>query len=185
MSSPKPEKNNRPGLLKNSKPVFLAFAKIRKPHGLKGEVTVEMLSDFPDQFNKGDQVFIGETYHPYTLREIKKAAKTYLLSFQELKDRNAVEGLRNQIVYIKSDALSALPDGEYFHHDLIGMEIFDLKETFLGIISEIITTGANDVYVVTQDQDENREVLLPAIKSVIKKVDVQARRIVVDPPEWL
>ncbi len=185
MSNQEPDKRNKPGLLKNSEPVFLAFAKIRKPHGLKGEVAVEMLSNFPDQFGEGDVVYIGEKKQPYTLQTIREAVKSYLLSFKECNDRNSVEHLRNLIIFIQRDALPDLTDDEYYHHDLIGMSVFDSKGNCIGEIAEIITTGANDVYVIATGQDTNNELLLPAIKSVIQEVDLVKKRVIVELPEWL
>lgn len=185
MPHKKPEKNDKPGLLKTSEPVFLAFAKIRKPHALHGEVTVEMLSDFPNQVAEGNDLYIGADKKPMILRSIRNAGKTYLISFKGYESRDSVEHLRNAMIYILSDALPELNADEYYHHDLIGMAVYDLSRNLIGIISEIITTGANDVYVVTSDDAEKREILLPAIKSVVREVDLESHSVFVEMPEWL
>lgn len=185
MSHQKPEKSNKPGLLKNSEPVFLAFAKIRKPHALHGEVSVEMLSDFPEQVSEGDTLFIGESHTQIILHSIRKTGKTYLVAFKDHASRDSVERLRNEIIYILSDALPELDEDEYYHHDLIGMTVYDMSKILIGVITEIITTGANDVYVVTSEGTEKREILLPAIKSVIREVDLESHCVFVEMPEWL
>jgi 16S rRNA processing protein RimM len=185
MPHKEPEKSNEPGLLKKSEPVFLAFAKIRKPHGLNGEVTVEMLSDFPEHVSEGDVLYIGKDYKKITLHSIRKAGKTYLISFKDHHSRDSVDHLRNEIIFILSDMLPELNSDEFYHHDLIGMMVYDLSKNLIGVISEIITTGANDVYVVTAQGAEKQEILLPAIRSVVREVDLESRCVFVEMPEWL
>jgi len=185
MSHQKPENNAEPGLLKTSKPVFLAFAKIRKPHGLHGEISVEMLTDFPNEFDKGSIVYLGKDHVELVIDSIRKAGARYLIALQKHGDRNSVEYLRNKMMFIKSDSLPELGDGEYFHHDLIGMTVYDMENTQIGLVSEIITTGANDVYVIAPNVRDNKEILLPAIRSVIKNINLDEKRIVVKMPEWL
>jgi len=181
----KPEKSDKPGLLEKSEPVFLAFAKIRKPHALRGEVSVEMISDFPEQVQEGDTLFIGESHAQFSLHTIRKAGKSYLISFKDHTSRDSIEHLRNEMIYILSDSLPELSTDEYYHHELIGMTVKDMSDEIIGVISEIITTGANDVYVVTSNAAEKREILLPAIKSVIRKVDLELGCVYVEMPEWL
>ncbi len=185
MIQEKPNSGNKSGLLKNSKPVFLAFAKIRKPHALKGEVSVEMLADFPEHYQRGAEIFIGDDRVPHTIHSIRKTGKTYLVAFENLNTRDAVEHLRNSIIYVRTKTVPALGVNEFYHHELIGMKVVDISERALGIVTEIITTGANDVYVIDQGIPDSVDILIPAIDSVIKKIEIEKGTIVVELPEWL
>lgn len=178
------EKNKKPGLLKKSKPGFLAILKIFKPHALRGEVSAEMLSDFSDTLKHGKAVFIGKEYKQYQINTLRKAGKNYLISFLNHNDRDSVEQLRNQFVYIKSEEMPSLGKDEYYHHDLLGIQVLDTAKQKIGSVSEIISTGANDVYVIIPDLAEKKEILIPAIKSVIKSIDIQERIMIVEIPEW-
>ena len=172
------------GLLNNSKPAFLAVAKIYKPHGLNGEVSVELLTDFPERLIKGKQVYISESHFPAQIDTIRKADKKYLISFADHHSRDSVGSFRNEIVYIKGEGLPVLTDNEYYHHDLIGMRVFSIEEKEIGVLIEIIPTGANDVYVIKPHNRDAKEILIPAIKSVVKKVDTENKKMTVKLQEW-
>ncbi|HWQ46061.1 MAG TPA: ribosome maturation factor RimM, partial [Longilinea sp.] len=89
---------------------------------------------------------------------------------------------RNQLLYVTTADLPKLPDGEYYHHQLIGLKVQDEAGVLIGVLADIIETGANDVYVV--QNDAGKEVLLPALKNIVISVDLQQGVMVVHPPEW-
>ena len=76
-----------------------------------------------------------------------------------------------------------LRDEEYYYHELIGVEVRNEEGAILGTLTEIIVTGANDVYVVTP-KNGSKDILIPAIKSVIKKIDIESKLMVISPQEW-
>ena len=128
MALNKKEGQDQSGLLNNSEPVFLAVARIHKPHGLKGEVSAEILTDFPDRLIVGKQVYIGENHFPSQIDSIKKMNKKYLISFIDHHSRDSVDSFRNEIVYTRDKGgLPSLPNDEYYHHDLIGMNVFSIE----------------------------------------------------------
>jgi 16S rRNA processing protein RimM len=178
------EGQDQSGLLNNGKPVFLAVAKICKPHGLNGEVSVELLTDFPERLKNGKQVYIGENHIPYKIETIRKMVKKYLVSFADHYSRDSVGSFRNEIVYIRDKDLPVLSDNEYYYHDLIGMRVFSIKNQEIGVLIEIIRTGANDVYVIKPHNQDAKEILIPAIKSVVKKVDTENNKMTVKLQEW-
>lgn len=179
------ESQDQSGLLNNSKPVLLAVAKIRKPHGLNGEVSVELLTDFPERLIKGKQVYIGENHFPSKINSIRKMNKKYLFSFINHHSRDSVDSFRNEIVYIQGNKdLPILSNGEYYHHDLIGMKVFSTDNKEIGEIIEIIRTGANDVYVIKPHNKNEKEILIPAIKSVVKNVDIHDKKMNVKLQKW-
>ncbi len=178
------ERRDQSGLLNNGKPAFLAVAKIHKPHGLNGEVSVELLTDFPERLIKGKQVYIGENHFPSQIDTIRKMNKKYLILFADHYSRDSVGSFRNEILYTRDKDLPALTDNEYYHHDLIGMRVFSIEEKEIGVLIEIILTGANDVYVIKPHNRDAKEILIPAIKSVVKKVDTENKRMTVKLQEW-
>jgi 16S rRNA processing protein RimM len=178
------EERDQSGLLNNGKPVFLAVAKIFKPHGLNGEVTVGLLTDFPERLIKGKQVYIGENHIPSQIDTIRKIDKKYLITFVDHNSRDSVGSFRNEIVYIREKGLPVLPDNEYYHHDLIGLRVFSTEDHEIGILIEIIYTGANDVYVIRPHNRDAKEILIPAINPVVKKVDIKNNKMIVKLQEW-
>ena len=184
MQKKESEKRNQSGLLNNGKPAFLAVAKIHKPHGLNGEVSVELLTDFPERLIKGKQVYIGENHIPAQIDTIRKADKKYLISFVDHYSRDSVGSFRNEMVYVQGEDLPVLTNNEYYHHDLIGMRVISIEEKEIGVLIEIILTGANDVYVIKPHNQDWKEILIPAIKSVVKKVDIEKKTMTVELQEW-
>lgn len=178
------EGRDQSGLLNNSKPAFLAVAKIYRPHGLNGEVSVELLTDFPERLIKGKQVYIGKNRFPTKIDTIRKMDKKYLISFVNHHSRDSVGSFRNEIVYTRDKDLPVLTDNEYYHHDLIGMSVFSIEEKEIGVLIEIILTGANDVYVIKPHNQDAKEILIPAIKSVVKTVDTENKKMTVKLQEW-
>jgi 16S rRNA processing protein RimM len=176
--------NNKSGLLNNGEPVFLVIGKIFKPHGLKGEVSADIFSKNVDSLPDGKSIYIGEKHIPSRINKIRKNNKKFLISFLDHPKIEDVEFFRNNLIYLKEEELPELSDGEYYINDLIGLNVFSTDNEFLGIISEVLLTGANDVYVIQPDEEHKQELLLPAIKEVIKNVNIKEKKMVVKLQEW-
>lgn len=164
-------------------PVFLVIGRLRRSHGIKGEIGMEVLTDFPERLKPGKQVFIGEDHRPLKINQIRAKGKLILLLFEGYDTCEQVNNLRNQLVYISGQAITPLPEGQYYHHQIIGLSVKDPAGNLLGKITEILSTGANDVYVVKQEN--GKEILLPAIGSVILEVNLEQGVLTTQPPEWL
>ena len=177
-----PKKHNQSKIPDDEAPVFLAIGKLRQAHGFRGEINMEVLTDFPERIREGNEVFLGDEHQPLRIKSVRPKDRLLLLSFDGYEDRDSVELLRNQIVFSRADNLPDLPADSFYHHQLLGLRVMDETGSDLGIISEILATGSNDVFVV--HRDENSEILLPAIESVILKVDLENHEMIVRPPEW-
>ncbi len=164
-------------------PVFVIVGQLRRPHGIKGEILMEVLTDFPQRLKAGMMVYLGEDHRPIEITHRRAVSKGLLLSFSGFEDCDQVSVLTNQSVYVPVNSLPALPDGEYYYHQLIGLSVVDKAGIELGKIVEIIETGSNDVYVVQSAGGE--ELLLPALPDVILNVDLHKGAMQVRPPEWL
>jgi 16S rRNA processing protein RimM len=154
---------------------FLAAGQIRRPHGLMGEVLVEIFTDFPERLRPKKVVYVGEDHIPLTIRTSRPHGQRLLLAFKGIGTPEEVGRYRNQVLYVNSAHRVALPAGEYYQDELLGMQVVDESSRLLGELAEIMQTGANDVYVVSGMN--GRELLLPATSEVILHVDLPQRTI--------
>ncbi|MBI9045368.1 MAG: 16S rRNA processing protein RimM [Anaerolineaceae bacterium] len=182
------DKNNnikdieKSGSPEKSEPLLLTVGHLMRPHGINGEIKMKVLTQFPDRISMGQDVFVGEKREILTIESLRWQNKIILVKFSGLDDRDSVGVYINSKVNIVGESLPELPEDENYYHDLIGSKVFDENEVFLGELTEIIETGANDVYVVTDEQ--KKELLLPALKSVILSVNTNEKRIIAKPPLW-
>jgi 16S rRNA processing protein RimM len=154
--------------------------RVLAPFGLKGELRVQALTDNPARFKPKAKLFAG--LQPVSVATSREAQSYVYLTFKGFNDRSSVEKFRHALLQVPEQDLAPLPEGEYYRFQLLGLTVVDRDGTVLGTLDEIIETGANDVYRV--HPAEGADVLLPALADVIVSVDLEARRMVVDPPEW-
>ncbi|NSW51942.1 MAG: 16S rRNA processing protein RimM [Anaerolineae bacterium] len=164
-------------------PAYIAVGKIRRPHGVKGEMLMEVLTDFPERLTRGKIVYVGATYQLHTIQSTRNHAAGMLVRMEGYEDPEKAGELRNAMVYVKTSELPVLPDGEFYLHQIIGFKVVDERKILLGFLVEILETGANDVYLVKSEHNDD-ELLLPAIESVILDVNFDTREMVVRLPEW-
>lgn len=164
---------------------YLIVGKMGRPHGLKGEGHVFLYTDFPERLKPGVVLFVGEDHVPLTIRSSRWKNDVLLLAFEDYHSREAIAALRNQYLYVRADDRPPLPEGEYYHHQLLGLKVFSRQEEdlssslhFLGHLTEILSTGANDVYVITND--EGKEILIPALESTIYSIHLDQGEMVVN-----
>jgi len=159
----------------DGEPVHLTVGFLRRPHGVNGEIILDLHTDFPERLKSGRKLFLGEEHKPMTLVSARPHAKGMLIKFKGVETPEDVGQFRNQWVYVKASDVPPLPEGQLYQHELFGFAVVDESDNLLGELVEILETGANDVYVV---KDANgREILLPAIPSVILELD-PARRLI-------
>ena len=153
----------------DGEPLYLSVGFLRRPHGLKGEIIMDLHTDFPERMKNGRELFVGDKHKPMILANVRPHQKGLLVKFKNVDTPEDAGLFRNQWVYVQTKDVP-LPDGEYYKHELIGLKVVDENGTPLGELAEILETGANDVYVVRDDS--GRELLLPNIPSVILDLDV-------------
>lgn len=150
-------------------PEYLAIGLLGRMHGVNGEVRMKVLTDFPERIQARMQVYIGDTYKPSRIQHVRWQNDDLLVTFEGYEDRQAIVELRNKMVYVRAQDLPPLPEGDYYHHQIIGLRVFDETHTYLGLAREILSTGANDVLVI--DAEDRKEILLPMLEETILKVD--------------
>jgi 16S rRNA processing protein RimM len=158
----------------DGEPVYLAVGFLRRAHGVRGEIIMDLHTDFPERLRSGRKLFVGEEHKPVILSGARPHAKGMLVKFKGIEIPEDVGQLRNQWVYARASDVPALPEGKLYQHELFGFEVVDENDQSLGELVEIIETGANDVYVVRSESGQ--EILLPAIPSVVLETD-PARRV--------
>ncbi len=166
---------------------YYQVGKIINTHGIKGEVRVLSSSDFTDErFMPGNGLYLfdkGTLAKEVVVKTHRKHKQFDLLSFEDLEDINLIEGFKGFDIKISEDQQQDLEDGSYYYHQIIGLEAVTLDGGKLGKISEILAPGANDVWVVKRKG--KKELLLPVIDDVIKRVDLEQGLVVVDLLEGL
>ena len=155
-------------------PEYLVVGFLRRPHGVKGEMLMDVHTDFPERLKTGMTVFVGDDYQPMVIASHRAHAAGMLLRFRGIKSPEDAGQYRNTRVYVRTADRPALPEGEYYHHQLIGLNVITDDGRDLGLLVDILETGANDVYIV-RDADGN-ETLLPAIPPVVLEVRLADRQ---------
>jgi len=153
-------------------PLYLSVGFLRRPHGVKGEIIMDLHTDFPERMKKGRKLFVGDGYKPMTLANVRPHQSGLLVKFQGIDTPEDAGLHRNQWVYVQTKDVP-LPEGQHYKHEIIGLKVVDESANLLGELVEIIETGANDVYVVRDDS--GKEILLPNIPSVILDLDIDSR----------
>jgi 16S rRNA processing protein RimM len=151
---------------------------IATPFGIRGELKVQPLTDFPARFRPGQLLWLqGE---PRRIERSRWDKNDVVVKLEGIETRTQAEGLRGETLMIPEAA--ALDSDRYYLHDIIGLRVVDAAGETLGKVEDVLSTGANDVYVVRGDRGE---LLLPAIDDVVKEVDLAAGRLVVELLEGL
>ena len=164
---------------------YITVGEIVNTQGIQGEVRVIPATDFPERFFKMKRVLVlhkGQRQE-YVIERAWEHKKFIILKFAEIADMTAAEKLKGGLLQITPEELTPLPPGSYYQFQIIGLEVIDEKGLSLGKVSNILRTGANDVYEVKRS--EGKDLLIPALKSVIKKIDLPNGKMEVELPEGL
>lgn len=149
------------------------IGKIVNTFGIKGEVKVTPYTDDIEQFKKIKSIYVNNTLMQVQSAKFQK--NVVILKLKDVDDMTAAENLRNSIIMVERSK-KKLPENTYYIADLIGLDVYTDEGTLLGKVKDIYNTGANDIYSI---ETESKEVLLPAIKEVIKQIDIENKKIIV------
>ena len=158
-------------------PVFLAVGRLSRPHGVKGEIIMDILTDFPERLKKGITLYVGPDYLPLQLISCRQHGRSLLVSFEGYHTPEQVGTLRNLIASVTSADRPPLPEGEYYHHQILGLQAVTESGEVLGVVREILETGANDVFVILPE--DGPEILVPDIDEVVKDIQLEKGQIVI------
>ncbi len=158
---------------------YITIGEILGAWGLKGAFRVRPLTDFPERFEPGATVFIGGI--PNVIQSSHLQKDGVIMTIPGVDTPEAAAALRRKSLEIPGTELHKLPKGQYYQFDIIGLEVVTTDGTLLGKVTDILNCG-NDVYVV---KGETKEILIPAVKDVIKNIDLKNKRITIEPIDGL
>jgi 16S rRNA processing protein RimM len=162
-------------------PRYLVIGRVLRPHGIRGELRVEVVTDYPERLGQYAFFYLAHPDSPesarrYPVEKLRPHKGVLLLKLGGCDDRNAAEALRGLLVQVPFKEAVPLEEGEYYHFQLIGVEVETESGEELGQVVEVLKTGANDVYVV---RGVHGEILLPAVENVVFELDLESKRMVV------
>ncbi len=164
---------------------YLIVGQLVNTHGVKGELKAVSMTDDPHRFLELEWVYIDKNgkLEKYNISGVKFFKQFVILKLEGVDTMEAAEKLKG--FYMKVDRANAvkLPKGSFFIADILGSQVYDENAVLLGQLSDVIQTGSNDVYVVKNDQ--GKEILIPALKSVVKEISLDDKRISVILPKGL
>jgi 16S rRNA processing protein RimM len=168
---------NAAGSHQSGEPAFLAVGKLRHAHGVHGEMLMEILTDFPDRLQPGTILYLESGVGQLSLTKIRKHGQGLLLTFEGYTSPELVSQFRNQTLFVRTDDLPPLAEGEYYHHQLVGlMVVSDVGKT-IGKVTEILETGASAVLVVRPES--GADILVPMVDAFIGEIDLARRELTV------
>lgn len=161
---------------------YIRIGQIINTHGHRGELKVFPLTDDINRFSDLKHVYIKKDngYENYKVSGVRYHQGLVLLSLLEVFDMNEAEKFKGLYLELPENELKKLPEGHFYIYQLVGLKVYE-HERLLGVVADIFKTGSNDVYVVESD-DRKRPLLIPALKDVVKDIDVDKGLINVELP---
>ncbi|WP_047981292.1 ribosome maturation factor RimM [Ornithinibacillus contaminans] len=165
---------------------LFTVGKIINTHGIRGEVKVLRISDFEERFSLGNRLLLVKD--DQVVKELTISAHRIhkgfdLLRFEGYESINDVEPMKESYLKITESQLTELDEDEFYYHEIIGCEVVTTTGASIGIIKEILSPGANDVWVIKQPK--GKDVLIPYIEDVVLEVDIPNKHVVIEPMEGL
>jgi 16S rRNA processing protein RimM len=166
--------------MKSSEPEFITIGQILAPWGIKGKLKVEVVTDFPQRFTPSSKVYINR--QPMTINSTEWHKGKAIIKLSTIDSIEDAQRLRGQPVEIHHSQTYPLSEGQYYHFQLIGLEVWTTQGELLGTVTDVLAADSNDNYVV---RGAKGETLIPAIEDVIKSIDLSKGCIVIEPIEGL
>ena len=160
---------------------LVQVGKVVTPHGLNGYLNVKVETDFPERFKVGTILYLGRIPRKI-LGSFFTRRGMVVLQFDGITDRAKAETFLGYTISIDITSINQLQEGHYYHYQILGLNVYTIQGEHLGKITEIISTGNNDVYAIFKNGDE---LLLPAISDVIREVNVSSGIMRVKIPDGL
>lgn len=177
-----PNLKNTAGSLDSGEPVYLEIGRVRRPHGLDGDLIVDIYNDCADFFDMGKSILFGPEKKSFEISSIRPHGQKNIIHFLNITSPEQARLYSNQFLYLLEEELPPNPSGDLYEYQLIGFEVYNEQKQLLGTLEEIIRTGSAPVYVVKQTGKE--DLLFPAIPEVVLEVLNEEKKLIVKPQEW-
>ena len=153
----------------------IVIGRVGAAHGIRGELRIIPLTDFPERFAALREVMVGdELLH---IESVKPQGKNFLMRFREYAVREDAQRLTGRLLTVARAEAAPLDEGEYYVFDIVGLTVYDEEDYELGTVENVLRTGSNDVYAVRSE--DGREILIPALRKVVRTIDVLNGRMTV------
>ena len=153
----------------------IVIGRVGAAHGIHGELRIIPLTDFPERFPALREVMVGdELLH---IESVKPQGKNFLMRFREYAVREDAQRLTGRLLTVARAEAAPLDEGEYYVFDIVGLTVYDEEDNELGTVENVLRTGSNDVYAVRSE--DGREILIPALRKVVRTIDVPNGRMTV------
>lgn len=169
-------------------PAYLVLGEVLRPHGIRGELRIRLLTDYPERIASLKTLYLAdkpepETVVPYEVQGMRMNGDYGLLRLKTIATREDADRLRG--LYLLVDLPNAVPldEGEFYLYQLIGLRVETVEGESIGTLVEVLETGANDVYIINSPR--YGEVLIPVTPETIVKTDVEAGHLIVKLPDGL
>lgn len=151
----------------------IIIGKLGKARGLDGTLKIIPLTDFEGRFDDLEEIEVGGKM--FSVEKVQHIGGEIFIKFENVDSREVAKTLTNKLLTVPRSSAAPLDDGEFYTFDIIGCEVFDGNKK-LGVVQNVLKTGSNDVFQVVGET----EILIPALKTVVKKIDVEHKLIHVD-----
>lgn len=158
----------------------VVIGKAGAPHGVRGELRIIPMTDFPERFRGMTHCFIGD--RAVEITGVRYQKSHVLMTLAGVSTREAAAALTGSLVSVARSEAMPLAEGEYYTFDIIGLKVFETDGHALGTVTDVLRTGSNDVYVVSLP-GRAEDVLVPALKAVVREISLEDGRMVVSMPE--
>ena len=159
---------------------YITIGQVLAPWGLEGKLKVEVITDFPHRLSPRSQLYVDR--QPVTIAGTSWQKGKAIIKLEGIDSVEQAEELRGKTLEIHRRQLETLPEGQYYHFQLIGLEVWTTEGKRLGKVIKVLSAPSNDNYVVS---GEKGEILIPAIEDVVKSVDLESGRITIEAIEGL
>ena len=157
----------------------IVIGRVGAAHGIRGELRVIPLTDFPERFAALREVMVGdELLH---IESVKPQGRNFLMRFREYTVREDAQRLTGRLLTVARAEAAPLDEGEYYVFDIVGLTVYDEEDNELGTVENVLRTGSSDVYAVRSE--DGREILIPALRAVVREIDVPGGRMTVRFPQ--
>lgn len=162
---------------------MLKVGKITNTHGIKGDLKVYPLTDYMERFEELEWVYIEGQDEKFYIKNVKYMSTVLLLSFKNYEDINLVEKYKGKYLLIDHTQRRDLPEDTYYIADIVGLDVYTIKNEYVGKVKDIIQTGPNEVYII---KDKNKkEIMIPAVKQFIPTISLDEKKIIINPIEGM
>lgn len=166
--------------MKNQEPEYIIIGTVLSPWGVKGQFKVDVETDFPDRFSPSARIYIGRK--PAVIETVNWHKGRAIIKVESVNDEKEARKLNKKLIEIHHSQLFTLPEGQYYHFQLAGLEVRTTEGEILGRIKEVLSMASADVYVIT---GKTGEILVPATDEIVKSIDLNKRCVVIEPVDGL